>query len=51
MILDFHILETFQISPSVPLEGYKWAISKLWKRGEELNFDIKVTLEKLFTSY
>jgi hypothetical protein len=44
------MLETFQLDPSVPLEGYKWAKSKLWKRGEEFNFKSKVTLEKLFTS-
>jgi hypothetical protein len=25
-----------QLSPSVPLEGYKWANSKLWKRGERI---------------
>jgi hypothetical protein len=40
----------FQLDPSVPLEGYKWAKSELWKRAEEFNFERKVTLEKLFTS-
>jgi hypothetical protein len=30
----------------VPVEGYKWAISKLWKRGEEFKFESKVTPEK-----
>jgi hypothetical protein len=41
----------FRLNPSVPFEGYKWAISKMWKRGEEFKFESKFTLEKLFTSY
>ena len=49
--LAFHILEKFWLDPSVPLEGYKWAKSELWKRVEEFNFERKVTLEKSFTSY
>jgi hypothetical protein len=32
-------------------EDYKWANSKLWKEEKEFNFERKVTLEKLFTSY
>jgi hypothetical protein len=32
-------------------EGYKWANSELWKEEKEFNFERKVTLEELFTSY
>jgi hypothetical protein len=32
-------------------EGCKEANSKLWKKGKEFNFESKVTLEELFTSY
>jgi hypothetical protein len=45
------MLEMFQIDPSFPVEGCKWAKSELWKRGEAFNFERKVTVEKLFTSY
>jgi hypothetical protein len=36
ILATFHILETFRIDPSVPFEGYKWANSELWKRGERI---------------
>jgi hypothetical protein len=42
-------VETFLLDPSIPFKGYKWVISKMWKNGEEFNFERKVTLEKLFT--
>jgi hypothetical protein len=35
----------FRIFPSIPFEGYRWAISKPWKR-ENSNFERKDTLEK-----
>jgi hypothetical protein len=44
-------MEIPQLGPSLPFEGYKWAISKLWKREKNSTFERKVTLEKLFTSY
>jgi hypothetical protein len=51
MILDLPYTGNFRLDPSVPLEGYKWSKSELWKRGEEFKFERKVALEKLFTSY
>jgi hypothetical protein len=44
-------VEMFRFDPSVPLEGYKWDKSMLWQRGEEFNFERKVTVDKLLNSY
>jgi hypothetical protein len=51
MILDLPYTRNVLTRPLVPFEGYKWAISKLWRKGEEFNFESKVTQGKLFTSY
>jgi hypothetical protein len=36
MILGLPYTGNILIDPSVPFEGYKWANSKLWKRGERI---------------
>jgi hypothetical protein len=36
MILGLPYTRNVLTGPSVPLEGYKWAKSELWKRGERI---------------
>jgi hypothetical protein len=41
----------FYLALQLHFEGYKETNSKLWKKEREFNFERKITLEKLFTSY
>ena len=49
--LAFHILEMFQLGPSLSFWRLLRGQSITMEKEKEFNFESKVTLEKLFTSY